>query len=224
MAEGTAVAAQRPARRGGSAPLAWIPWAKAAVWIAALYPAARLIWTVLYAPEDLGANPAETISHVTGDWTLQFLLLTLTVTPLRRLTGWNWPIKFRRLLGLFAFFYAVLHLAAYIGFDRYFRFDEIGADIVKRPFITVGMAAFVLLLPLAVTSTRGWIRRLGAVRWNRLHKAIYVIAVLGVVHYWWLVKKDVTWPLLYGAVLLALLGFRAVWALRPREPRRLRTA
>lgn len=224
MAEGTAVAAQRPARRGGSAPLAWIPWAKAAVWIAALYPAAGLIWTVLYAPEDLGANPAETISHVTGDWTLQFLLLTLAVTPLRRLTGWNWPIKFRRLLGLFAFFYAVLHLAAYIGFDRYFRFDEIGADIVKRPFITVGMAAFVLLLPLAVTSTRGWIRRLGAVRWNRLHKAIYVIAVLGVVHYWWLVKKDVTWPLLYGAVLLALLGFRAVWALRPREPRRLRTA
>jgi sulfoxide reductase heme-binding subunit YedZ len=224
MAVAPAEAMPRPSAGRGPAPVNWVPWAKAVLWVAALYPAGRLAWTVLNAPEDLGANPAETILHVTGDWTLQFLLLTLAVTPLRKLSGWNWPIKFRRLLGLFAFFYGVLHLSAYIGFDRYFRFDEIGADIVKRPFITVGMLALALMLPLAVTSTRGWIRRLGAQRWNRLHKLVYPVALLGVLHYWWLVKRDVTWPLIYAGILALLLGIRALWALRPRQPRRLRAA
>jgi sulfoxide reductase heme-binding subunit YedZ len=172
---------------------------------------------VFQAPETLGANPAETILHVTGDWTLQFLLLTLALTPLRRLTGWNWVIRFRRLLGLFAFFYGVLHLSAYVGFDRFFQPGEIVADLWKRPFITVGFAALLLMTPLAITSTKGWIRRLGGPRWNRLHQLVYAVALLGVLHYWWLVKRDLTWPLIYAGILAVLLGIRLYWKLRPRR-------
>jgi sulfoxide reductase heme-binding subunit YedZ len=198
----------------------WVRLAKPVVFLAALIPALRLVYGVFADPEMLGANPAETIEHATGDWCLHFLLITLAVTPLRRLSGWNWPIKFRRMLGLFAFFYGVVHLFAYVGFDMVFEAGAIAKDILKRPFVTVGFAALVLMTPLAVTSTKGWVRRLGGPRWARLHQAIYAIAILGVVHYWWLVKRDVTWPVIYAALLAALLGWR-VWArLRPSKPRR----
>jgi methionine sulfoxide reductase heme-binding subunit len=210
--------APRPRRAAPAAD--WIPYAKAAVWVAALWPAGSLVFAVFQAPETLGANPAETILHVTGDWTLQFLLLSLAVTPLRRLTGWNALIRFRRLLGLFAFFYGVLHASAYVGFDRFFQLGEIAADIWKRPFITVGFAALLLMTPLAITSTKGWIRRLGGPRWNRLHQLVYAVALLGVLHYWWLVKRDLTWPLIYAGVLVVLLGIRLYWKLRPRQSRR----
>jgi methionine sulfoxide reductase heme-binding subunit len=196
----------RPARATG-----WrdpVRLAKPVVFAAALWPFARLAFAVLYDPLSLGANPAETILHVTGDWCLQFLLITLAVTPVRRFTGWNAAIRFRRMLGLFAFFYGTVHLTAYVAFDQYFDLEAIVKDIVKRPFITVGFSALVLMLPLAVTSTKGWIRRLGAERWNRLHKLVYAVALLGVLHYWWLVKRDITWPLVYAAVLAVLLGWR----------------
>ena len=184
--------------------------AKALVWIAALYPLAALIFRVVFDPISLGANPAETILHVTGDWTLRFLLLSLAITPLRRITMIGGLTRFRRLLGLFAFFYGVLHLAAYIGFDRFFVLSEIGADIIKRPFITVGFAALLLMTPLAITSTRGWVMRLGGVRWQNLHRLVYAVAIFGVVHFWWLVKRDITEPLIYAAILAALLGYRLI--------------
>ncbi|MCP8940579.1 sulfoxide reductase heme-binding subunit YedZ [Alsobacter sp. SYSU M60028] len=198
---------------------------KPLVFLLCLAPALLLVHDVLYDPEALGANPAETIEHVTGDRSMQFLLGTLAITPLRRITGWGKLIRFRRMLGLFAFFYGVLHLAAYIAFDHYFDVPAILADIVKRPFVTVGFAALVLMTPLAVTSTAGWIRRLGAQNWSRLHKAVYAIAVLGVLHYWWLVKRDLTWPMIYGAILAVLLGWR-VWnetlGRQRRRPARVR--
>lgn len=193
--------------------------AKPVVVVAGCLPLAALVHAVLFDPLSLGANPAERILHETGDWCLQFLLLTLAVTPLRRVSGWNWPIRFRRMLGLFAFAYGVLHLAAYVSFDQYFEVAAILKDIVKRPFITVGFAALVLMTPLAVTSTKGWIRRMGAERWNRLHKAVYAVAVLGVVHYWWLVKRDITWPLVYAVILAGLLGTRWLYRRRPRARR-----
>jgi len=191
--------------------------AKPAVLVAGCLPAALLAHAVWQDPASLGANPAETILHETGDWCLQFLLLTLAVTPLRRISGWNWPIRFRRMLGLFAFAYGVLHLAAYTAFDQYFDVAAIVKDIYKRPFITVGFAALLLMLPLAVTSTKGWIRRLGGEGWNRLHKATYAVAVLGVVHYWWLVKRDITWPAIYAAILAVLLGYRLLRRRRTRS-------
>ena len=183
---------------------------KTLVWIAALYPLMSLVTRVVVDPVSLGANPAETILHVTGDWTLRFLLLSLAITPLRRITKIGGLIRFRRLLGLFAFFYGVLHLAAYIGFDRFFVLSEIGADIVKRPFITVGFAALLLMTPLAITSTRGWVMRLGGARWQNLHRLVYGVAIFGVVHYWWLVKRDITDPLLYAAILALLLAYRVI--------------
>jgi len=207
-------AIKTPPQSSGSLPADPVKLVKPFIFLAGLYPAARMAWAIVYDPGSLGANPAEVIEHGMGDWCLQFLLLTLAVSPLRRLSGWNWPIKFRRMLGLFAFFYGVLHLAAYITFDRYFDIAAIAKDIVKRPFITIGMAALLFMTPLAVTSTRGWIKRLGGKRWNNLHQLIYPIAVLGVVHYWWLVKRDITWPVIYGTILMALfavrLGFRLV--------------
>ncbi len=192
-----------------------IGWTKPFVLFAALFPALQLIWALIAAlwfgaPLTLGANPAQTIEHITGDWCLQFLLLTLAVTPIRKLTGWNKLIRYRRMLGLLAFFYGVLHLSAYTAFDHVFRFEAILADIIKRPFVTVGMGALLLMLPLAITSTKGWIRRLGGQRWIQLHKLTYAIAVLGVVHYWWLVKQDVTWPIFYGFILALLLLTRVV--------------
>jgi len=193
--------------------------AKPVVLAVGCLPLALLAHAVVFDPLSLGANPAERILHETGDWCLQFLLITLAVTPLRRITGWNWPIRFRRMLGLFAFAYGVLHLAAYVAFDQYFDVAGIVKDIWKRPFITVGFAALVLMTPLAITSTKGWIRRLGGERWNRLHKAVYLVTILGVVHYWWLVKRDITWPVVYALVLALLLGYRLFRARRGRPAR-----
>lgn len=166
----------------------------------------------------LGANPIEAITRASGDWTLRFLLITLAVTPLRRLTGLNWLLRLRRMLGLFAFFYASLHFTTYLWLDQFFDLQAIAKDILKRPFITVGFAAFVLLIPLAATSTHAAMRRLGGRRWQALHRSVYAIAILGVVHYWWLVKADIREPLLYAAILALLLGLRAWW--REQERRR----
>ena len=154
-------------------------------------------------------NPIEFITRSTGTWALVGLLLTLTITPLRQITGWNRLIQFRRMLGLFAFFYACLHFITYIWLDQFFDFSAILQDIIKRPFITVGFSAFLLLIPLAVTSTNGWMRRLKR-NWGRLHRLIYLIAPLAVIHYWWLVKKDLTQPLIYAGILLILLGWRVI--------------
>jgi len=158
--------------------------------------------------DTLGTNPVETMTHETGEWTLRFLLITLMITPLRRLSGNNWLIKLRRMSGLFAFFYACLHFMTYIWFDHYFDWMEIVKDIPKRPFITIGFTAFLLLIPLAATSTNRMMRRLKK-NWTRLHKLVYVIAVLGVLHFLWLVKADVLEPLVYAVILLILLGYRA---------------
>ncbi|WP_093034705.1 sulfite oxidase heme-binding subunit YedZ [Thiocapsa roseopersicina] len=159
----------------------------------------------------LGPNPVEAITHFTGDWTLRLLLVTLAVTPLRRLTGQAWLVRFRRMLGLFAFFYAVLHFTTYLWLDRFFDLGTIAEDVLKRPYITIGFAAFVLMVPLAITSTQGWIRRLGR-RWKTLHRAVYAIGVLGVLHYLWLVKADLLEPAIYAIILAVLLGLRVPWA------------
>jgi sulfoxide reductase heme-binding subunit YedZ len=193
-----------------SIPKHWIAPLKALVFILSLLPFARIVYVIAWDPESLGANPAESILHMTGDWVIYFLLITLSVTPIRKLTGWNDIIKFRRMLGLYAFFYACVHFLSYIGFDRGFDLSDVAKEIVKRPYILVGFAAFVLLVPLAVTSTRGWVLRLGGARWTALHKAVYAIAVLGIVHYWWLVKKDITWPLVFALVLAVLLAYRGL--------------
>lgn len=197
-------------RRPGSfvAPL------KALIFVVALWPLARLVFALLYLPESLGANPAEFITRSAGDWTLRFLLITLAVTPLRVLTGWNWALRFRRMLGLFAFFYGVVHLSSYVAFDHVFAMAEIARDVLKRPFIAVGFTALALMIPLALTSTNAMVRRLGARRWIALHRLVYVIGPLGVLHFWWMVKRDVTEPALYGLILALLLGFRVVVKLR----------
>jgi sulfoxide reductase heme-binding subunit YedZ len=191
---------------------------KAALFVAALGPLAKLLAAVLCFPEWLGANPAEFVTRSTGDWTLRFLLITLAVTPLRRLTGWNWLLRLRRMLGLYAFFYGVMHASSYAGFDQIFELSEILADIAKRPFITVGFAALLLMVPLAVTSTNAMVRRLGAARWQALHRLIYAIAPLGVLHFWWMAKRDVTEPAIYGAVLAALLAYRVAGRLKEFSP------
>jgi len=178
---------------------------KVAVFALATIPAVALGLDALRG--QLGANPIEEITHRTGWWTLTLLLVTLAVTPLRRLTGWNGVVRFRRMLGLFAFFYAVLHLLTYVVLDLFFAFDVVLEDVMKRPYITVGFAAFLMLSSLALTSTRGWIRRLGK-RWQRLHRLVYVAALAGVVHFYWLVKADTREPLLFGAALALLLGAR----------------
>ena len=189
-------------------PTRFPPYGKPLVFCVSLLP---LVWLCWLAWQDrLGANPVETLSHRTGDWSLRFLLLTLAVTPLRRLTGWNWLLKFRRMLGLFAFFYVCLHLGVYLIFDQFFDPSAILEDIAKRPYITVGFAGFLLLIPLAATSTNGMIKRLGR-NWQRLHRLVYLIGMLGVVHYWWLVKADISEPLLYAGLLTMLLGYRAWW-------------
>ncbi len=170
----------------------------------------RLGWRAYQ--QELGANPIEVITHATGDWTMRFLLITLSITPLRKLLKQPWLIRFRRMFGLFAFFYVCLHFLTYIWLDKSFDLHEMLADVVKRKFITVGFTGFVLLIPLAITSTTGWIRRLGGKRWQALHRLIYVSAIAGVIHYLWLVKADMTKPLEYGFILFVLLGYRiAVW-------------
>lgn len=190
-------------------------WLKVAVFVAALGPAAYLVYGVF--AHSLGANPIDAVTDETGTWTLRFLVLTLLVTPLRKWTGWNSLIKFRRMLGLFAFFYGSLHFLTYLVLDQFFDIDAIVADIVKRPFITVGFTAFVLMIPLAATSTAGWIRRLGGKRWNLLHKLAYVSATAGVVHYWWLVKSDISRPARYGAIVAVLLATRVWFAYNARH-------
>ena len=182
---------------------------KVALWIAALAPGAWLVGGIFGGW--LGANPAEMLTHVTGMTTLVLLLVTLSVTPVRRLSGWNPVIKLRRPLGLFAFAYACTHFTIWFAFYNVFNVDYMIADIAERPYITVGMAAFLCLIPLAVTSTKGWIRRLGK-RWNTIHQAIYVAASLGVVHFYWLVKADTRLPVLLGACLLALLIMRVIFS------------
>lgn len=162
--------------------------------------------------DELGPNPVQFIQHATGDWILIFLVLTLSVTPARRLLRLPQLIRFRRMLGLFAFFYACLHFTTYIWLDQFFNFPAIIKDVEKRPFITAGFTGFVLMIPLAVTSTAGWIRRMGGKRWRNLHRLIYVTAVAGVVHYYWLVKSDERKPIRYGIIVALLLGYRfAVW-------------
>lgn len=188
---------------------------KPAIFVFALLPLAFLIQRALN--NDLGANPIETINRYTGDWVLRFLLFTLAVTPLRRLTGWNSLLRYRRMLGLFAFFYACLHFLSWVWLDQYFVLADIVADVVKRPFITMGFACFLMLIPLAVTSTNAMIRRLGAKRWQQLHRLVYLIGVGGVVHFLWLVKSDIREPLVYGVILALLLGFR-VWDKARRAP------
>ena len=187
--------------------------AKVLLFVLCLIPLALMIVDGLY--NRLGTNPIEEITHRTGDWTLRFLLITLTVTPARRLLGRPELLRLRRMLGLFAFFYASLHFVTYFWLDQFFDFAEIAKDVIKRPFITIGFAAFILLIPLAVTSTNRMMRRLGR-RWQQLHRLVYVIAIAGVLHYWWLVKADVRTPAIYASLLAVLLGYR-VWVARKRR-------
>ena len=183
---------------------------KVMVFVLCLGPVAVLTWKGFH--DLLGANPIDVITRTTGRWTLTFLLITLGITPLRRLTQMPWMIRFRRMVGLYAFFYGCLHLLTYIWLDKFFDVHEMLNDIVKRRFITAGMTAWALMLPLALTSTTGWIRRLGGKRWQMLHRLIYFSAAAGVIHFIWLVKAELRKPLTYGAVLAALLVYRAaVW-------------
>jgi methionine sulfoxide reductase heme-binding subunit len=177
-------------------------WTKALVFAVCLVPLVILLWRGFH--NDLTANPIEFVTHTTGDWTMRFLIMTLAITPLRKLLGQPLLIRYRRMLGLFAFFYVCLHFSTWIGLDKFFNWSEMWKDVQKRRFITVGFAGFTLLIPLAVTSTAGWIRRLGGKRWQLLHRLIYVTAILGVIHYFWLVKSDIHKPLEY-AVLVGLL-------------------
>jgi methionine sulfoxide reductase heme-binding subunit len=182
------------------------PWTKRALFAICLIPAMLLIWRGFAG--DLSANPVEFIEHRTGDWTLRFLLITLAVTPLRKIFEQPLLTRFRRMLGLFAFFYVCVHLLMYLTFDQMFSISGIFADVVKRPYITVGTAGFLMLVPLAVTSTAAMVRRLGPKRWQLLHRLIYFCALAGVIHYYWLVKSDVREPLMYGAILTLLMLFR----------------
>jgi methionine sulfoxide reductase heme-binding subunit len=195
---------------------------KPLVFLASLGPAAWLSWAAVTG--NLSVNPLADLTNETGVWTLRFLCITLAITPLRRLTGWNLLIQYRRMLGLFAFFYATVHLFSYIAFDRFFAFGEILADVAKRPFITAGMTAFFFMLPLAVTSTKGWIRRLGR-RWQTLHRLVYVSALAACLHFVWKVKVVIGEPVYYAAILAVLLAFRLLWRFRPsrgvrRQPAR----
>jgi len=192
----------------------WLSTGKSLVFLVALIPLAKLAWLGLH--DGLGANPIEKITRTTGYWTLTFLMITLAATPLRSVSGWSWPIRWRRMLGLFAFFYASLHFLTYLVLDQFFDWPAIVKDIAKRPYITVGFPAFVMLVPLAVTSTNKMVQRLGAKRWKNLHKLIYIIGIAGVVHFWWLVKKDITEPVQFAVVLTVLLGFRVVKAMRKK--------
>ena len=180
-------------------PLAWLAWA---AWVGGL-----------------GANPVEAANRFTGDWALRFILIALTVSPLCRLSGWGAPMRFRRMLGLFAFAYSFLHTANYIALDQFFDWQEIWADVFTRRYITVGWVAFLLLFPLAATSTNAMVRRLGAARWKQLHRLVYLIAIGSVIHYYLMVKADVREPLIYAAVLALLLGYRVVAAMRRRTGR-----
>jgi sulfoxide reductase heme-binding subunit YedZ len=192
---------------------------KAAIFVLALLPFARMVWLTVSGQY---VEPLASITHGTGDWTLYCLCITLAVTPLRRLANANWLIKLRRMLGLFAFFYAFLHFMTFLWFDHFFDLAEMWKDVLKRPFITVGFIAFVLLLPLAATSTNAMVRRLGGKRWIALHRLIYVIAPLGILHFWWMKagKHDFAQPILFGAVVALLLGARLYWTRTKVQPTR----
>jgi sulfoxide reductase heme-binding subunit YedZ len=190
-----------------------ISWLKSAVFALCLFPAFELAYRAYTA--DLGVNPIETITRFTGSWALIFLLASLAVTPLRRMSGWNDLVKLRRMIGLFAFFYGGLHFATYVALDHFFDFRAIGNDIIKRPYVTAGFIAFVILVPLALTSNAAMIRRLGK-RWQRLHRWVYVAAIAAAIHFYWLVKADISRPAQYGAVLALLLGYRLWIKWRPR--------
>jgi sulfoxide reductase heme-binding subunit YedZ len=194
-----------------------VKFLKPLVFALALGPTAWLLWGLFTA--DLGANPAETIQLRTGRWTFKFLLLTLSITPLRRLTGWNALIRYRRMLGLFAFYYASLHFLSYLVLDQYFDWRGMIVDVGKRPFITMGFLAFVLLVPLALTSTQGSIRRLGR-KWQTLHRLIYVSVIAAAIHFIWKVKVVTGAPIWYALIVALLLGFRVFWHLRRRPVRR----
>ncbi|HWX03239.1 protein-methionine-sulfoxide reductase heme-binding subunit MsrQ [Collimonas sp.] len=190
---------------------------KVALFALALLPALRLL--VAGFAGQLGANPIEFITRSSGDWTLYFLCIALAVTPLRRFSGWNWLVKLRRMLGLFAFFYASLHFTTFLWFDHFFDLGEMFKDVVKRPFITVGFIAFVLLLPLALTSTNGMIRRLGGKRWQWLHRSVYAVALLGILHFWWMRagKHNFEKPILFGTIVAGLLLVRVYFSWRNRS-------
>ena len=204
--------------KGGTVIVSYFLWIKGAAFLASLAPVSLLTYGAVTG--DLGVNPVETITRSTGIWTLTFLLVTLGVTPLRKLSGWHWLIKLRRMLGLFAFFYACLHFGTFILFDHFFDLEEIVKDVAKRPFITAGFTSFLLLIPLALTSTSGMIRRLGR-RWQQLHRLVYLVAIGGILHFFWLVKADMTRPIRYGAILTLLLAFRVLVRWSPSLPVRL---
>ena len=190
---------------------------KAALFLAALLPAAHLAWDLAFA--GLGPNPVEALQRRTGTWTFNFLLLTLAITPLRGITGLHWLIRLRRMLGLYTFFYGTLHFLTFIGFDHAFDVDAIARDVLKRPFTTVGFAAWAIMLPLALTSTNAAIRALGGKRWQALHRSVYAVGILAAIHYFWLVKATaILWPILYATLLALLLGWRARERIRRYGP------
>ena len=191
-------------------------WTKAFLFVLCLIPALYLGWRAYN--KDLTPDPVNYITHFTGDWTIRFLLITLTVTPLRGLLNQPQLVRFRRMFGLFAFFYGCLHFSTWLVLDKFFDWHEMGQDILKRRFITVGMLGLLLMVPLAITSTAGWVRRLGFKNWQRLHRLIYFSAASGVIHYYWLVKSDIREPLMYGAILLVLMLYRAWHWLPSRRP------
>ena len=192
-------------------------WIKLTMFAVCLVPVGRLSWLALRGA--LGANPIEYVTHDTGDWTLIFIILTLSITPARKLLAQPQLIRFRRMLGLFAFFYGCLHLSTYLVLDKFFDISEILQDVGRRRFITIGFTGFVLMIPLTLTSTAGWIRRLGGRRWQMLHRLVYATAVCGVVHYYWLVKSDIRKPASYGIIVLLLLGYRLAVLLKGRWSR-----
>ena len=192
-----------------------VKWIKPLVFVLCLVPFLHLVWHGFH--QDLGANPVEAIQTTTGQWTLNFLVITLCISPLRKITSQPWLIRFRRMFGLFAFFYVCLHFTSYIWLDQSFDMRSIFKDVAKRPFITAGFTAFVLLIPLALTSTAGWIRRLGGARWRQLHSLIYISAIAGGVHFYWKVKSDVRLPVAYLTAFGLLLAFRLWNKLRTRR-------
>lgn len=194
---------------------------KPVVFLLCLLPALLVVTDAFELTGRLGANPVEEIQDRFGNWALRLIMITLAVTPLRRLTGWGWLSRFRRMLGLFTFFYVAMHFLSWLILDQGVQVSAILEDLVERPFITVGFTAFIMLTALAATSTDGMRRRLGR-RWQTLHNATYVIAILGVWHYWWQVKQDITEPLIYAVILAVLLGARIVWNLQRRRQRLMR--
>ena len=192
--------------------------AKALVFTICLLPIAGLVLDFFQG--QLGANPIQTLLREIGDWALRFLVIGLAITPVRIVTGWSEPMHYRRMIGLFAFFYAFLHLASYVGLDQFFDWRTIAQEIVKRPFITIGMVAFALLIPLAVTSTKGMVKRVGARRWKALHRAVYAVGVLAVIHFYMMIKADFREPIIYGVIVAILLSIRGIVALRHASKRR----